>query len=273
MHYEKIPFKFMNKKNRILCKIRKECGKRRFPAALALLSGLRRGDGYAIGRDDLGLVGEDFAARGVDEDLEPVYVVGAVGLVVAEGFDAGEIFEALALRVLEGLVDAEIVRVAVDVGDRLLEGDDLVAQSEQERLKAVGLAIGFGESFGVAKRSTGTVTEIETGIGLGDEHDGGGGAGSCFLEGLLRPKNVGWVARREFSRIGSRVARIVAGALNVDGGVSNATEGPAAIFDARHHAAYAQTKGSGLNFLMELMLAERERRAEEEGTLVVEALE
>ncbi len=62
MHYEKIPFKFMNKKNRTLCKIRKECGKRRFPAALALLSGLRRGDGYAIGRDDLGLVGEDFAA-------------------------------------------------------------------------------------------------------------------------------------------------------------------------------------------------------------------
>src|SRR5258705_5108432 len=236
-------------------------------------AGLRGWDGNAIGRNDLGLVGEDFAAGGIDEDLEPVYVVGAVGLVVAEGFDAGEIFEALAFRVLEGLVDAEIVRVAVDEGDRLLEADDLVAQSEQERLEPVGLAIGFGESFGVTKRSTSTVAEIETGIGLGDEHDGGGVAGASFLEGFLHPQNVGLVASCEFSRIGSRVAKIVAGALNVDGGVSDATEGPAAIFDARHHAAYAQTKGSGLNLLMEPMLAERERRAEEEGTLVVEALE
>src|SRR5258705_6811747 len=113
MHYEKIPFKFMNKKNRTLCKIRKECGKRRFPAALALLSGLRGGDGYAIGRDDLGLVGEDFAARGVDQDLEPVYGVGAVGLVVAEGFDAGEIFQAVVLRVLQEPVHAGILAGAV----------------------------------------------------------------------------------------------------------------------------------------------------------------
>ena len=48
----------------------------------------------AVGRDDLRLIRKDFAARGIDQDLQPVDVVVPVGLVVAERLDTGEVFDA-----------------------------------------------------------------------------------------------------------------------------------------------------------------------------------
>jgi hypothetical protein len=76
---------------------------------------LRRRNGHAVRRDDLRLVAEDFAAAGVNQHLEPVHIIGAVAGVVAEGLNAGKVCQAPSLGVDEGLVDAEVVRVAVDV--------------------------------------------------------------------------------------------------------------------------------------------------------------
>jgi len=149
----------------------------------------------------------------------------------------------------------------------------MVAQSEQEGLEAVGLAIGFREGLGVADRAAGAIGGVEAGIGLRDEHDGGGVARPGFFKGLLHPQDVRLVAGCELGRRGRGVAEIVAGTLNVQGCVGDATEGPAAIFDARHVAAYAKTKRSGLHLLMDAVLSQRERSAEEERTLVVETLE
>jgi len=53
------------------------------------------------------VVGEDFAAIGVDEDLRS-YVVGAMVLMIAKGFDAREIFEEMAYGVEEWLIDDEV---------------------------------------------------------------------------------------------------------------------------------------------------------------------
>jgi hypothetical protein len=54
-------------------------------------------------------------------------VVVAVLLVIAEGFDPGEVLQALTFSILHRLIHAEIVGVAVDVSDRLLESDNLLA--------------------------------------------------------------------------------------------------------------------------------------------------
>ena len=78
-------------------------------------------------------------------------VVVAVLLVVAEGLDAREVLQTLPGRVEQRLVDPEVVRVAVDVGDRPPEGDDLVAERGQERLEAVGLAVGLGQRLRIAQ--------------------------------------------------------------------------------------------------------------------------
>ena len=94
-----------------------------------------------------------------------------------------------------------------------------------------------------------------------------------FGKSLQEPGNVGGVASRKFSGIGSRIAQIVAGALNVQGGISDATEGPPAIFDAGDTAADTEARRSRLHFLVEAMLPERERIAEKDGALVVEAFE
>jgi len=95
---------------------------------------------------------KDLARAGIDPNLQPLHVVVAVPLVVAEGLDADEVLEPQALTVQEGSVDPEVMRVAVDIGDGLPEGDDLITQCEQEVLETVGLPIRFRQSLGVAQR-------------------------------------------------------------------------------------------------------------------------
>src|SRR5262249_5216054 len=93
---------------------------------------LRGRDCYAIGGDDLRLVSEDFAAAGVHDYLHPIHIVGAVGLVISEGFHASEVFQAASLGVEERLVNAEVMGVTVDIGHRPFKGDHFVAQGEKE---------------------------------------------------------------------------------------------------------------------------------------------
>ena len=57
---------------------------------------LRNWDSNAIAGNDLCLIGEDFATLGIDDHSEPVDVICSIGLVVAEGFNACEIFKAAA---------------------------------------------------------------------------------------------------------------------------------------------------------------------------------
>src|SRR5689334_1498327 len=83
-------------------------------------------DSHAVPRHDLGLVGKDLATLSVHTDLHPVHVIRTVGGVIAERLDAGEVLQPASRSVLEGLVNAEVVRVAVHVGNWLAEGDHLV---------------------------------------------------------------------------------------------------------------------------------------------------
>jgi hypothetical protein len=57
----------------------------------------------------------------------------ALNDVVAEGLDAREVLDAAPVGVEERLIDHEVVRVAVDEHDRLLERDRLVSQ-QRERM-------------------------------------------------------------------------------------------------------------------------------------------
>ena len=132
---------------------------------------LRRRDSQSVAGDDLRLIREDLAAAGVHEHLQPVNVVVAILLVVAERLDARKVLEPPTLGVKERLVDPEVVRVAVDVGDRLREGDHLFAQRDKELLEAVKLAVGLGERLRVAQRRSRPVGEIPAGVRLRDEHD------------------------------------------------------------------------------------------------------
>src|SRR5437773_2956752 len=74
---------------------------------------LRRRDSQSAAGDDLRLIREDLAAAGVHEHLQPVNVVVAILLVVAERLDARKVLEPPTLGVKERLVDPEVVRVAV----------------------------------------------------------------------------------------------------------------------------------------------------------------
>ena len=56
---------------------------------------------------------------------------------LAERLDASEILQPASLCIQERLVDAEIMRVTVHVGDRLAERDDLIAERDEEFLEAV----------------------------------------------------------------------------------------------------------------------------------------
>src|SRR5262245_15373746 len=90
-------------------------------------SRLWRRDGRAVRWHDLRLIREHLAALRIHEHLHPMHVVVAVRGVIAKGLDAGEVLDAAAFGVLERLVDSEVVRVAMHVGDRLPEGDHLIA--------------------------------------------------------------------------------------------------------------------------------------------------
>ena len=58
--------------------------------------------------------------------------------MIAERLDPCEVLEPdEAGRIHERLVDAEVVRVTVDVGDRLSEGNDFRAQREEEFLESI----------------------------------------------------------------------------------------------------------------------------------------
>ena len=108
-----------------------------------------------------------------DECLDPVHVVGPIGLVVAECLDTREVLESPAGRVLQRLVHAEVVRVAVHEDDRLLEGDRQVAQLGQDGLVPVRRPVGLGERLRVTQRRPSTVALVKPGVGLPDDHDAG----------------------------------------------------------------------------------------------------
>jgi hypothetical protein len=74
----------------------------------------------------------------------------------------------------------------------------------------------------------------------------------------------------KFGRIWEHVAQIVAGALNVQRRVGDATERPAAIFHAANRAADTEAGRIGLYFLMQLRLAKSEGRAEKKFAFLVE---
>ncbi len=76
------------------------------------------------------------AAGRVHVDLKPIHVA-EVGLVVAEGFDACEVGHALPRAVQQRLVDAKVVRVAMDAGNGFAERDHLGAKRDQEVMEAV----------------------------------------------------------------------------------------------------------------------------------------
>src|SRR5262249_15580851 len=112
---------------------------------------------------------------------------------------------------------------------------------------------------------------VEPGIALRDEHDCGGIAILCFLEGVLDPSDVGIAAVRPLGRIRCDFAQVIAGALDVHGGVGNTAHSPAAIFNTGHQAPIrAETLWPFLHFLTELLLTESKWSAEEDLALVVE---
>jgi len=82
---------------------------------------LRRGYGHAIRRHNLRLVGENLATLWIDSHFQPVIIVGAVFLVIAECFHTRKVFQPLALRGEERPIDAEVMRVSMHVGNRPLE--------------------------------------------------------------------------------------------------------------------------------------------------------
>src|SRR5262245_25010700 len=82
---------------------------------------------WAVTWDYLRLEAEDIAALRVDERLDPMDVVRAVQGVVAEGLYPCEVLEPATLRVQQWLVDAEVMRVTVDVGNGVAERDHLTA--------------------------------------------------------------------------------------------------------------------------------------------------
>src|SRR5918998_4477249 len=95
---------------------------------------------------ELRLEGEDLLVARVHRGPDPVYVG------VAEGLDAGEVQDAgllVALLGVEGLVDAEVVAIAVDENDRPLEGDGLAPEGLLELGEARGLVRVLLEDVGL----------------------------------------------------------------------------------------------------------------------------
>ena len=117
---------------------------------LSELRGLWRRNRHAVGGNNLRLVREDFAAAAIDQYLQSLHVVGAVRLIVAKCLNASEILQPAPLGIQEWLIQPEVVRVAVDIGNGLAERDHLVAQREQKVLEAIGLTVGLCQRFWIA---------------------------------------------------------------------------------------------------------------------------
>jgi hypothetical protein len=131
---------------------------------------LRGGNGDAVAGDDLLLVGEDLAGAGIDEHLKPLHIIVVVLGVIAEGFDAREIFETLSERIQKWLVYPKVMRIAMYIRNRLRECDYLVAKGDEEVMEAVELTVGLGECVGIAHRAATGVGRIEARVGLRDQH-------------------------------------------------------------------------------------------------------
>ena len=113
---------------------------------------------HTVSRYDLSLIRENFAGAGVDENFYPVNVVvvaRGVSLksIVAKGFNASKVFEPTSFGIEERLVHPEVVRIAMNVSNRLFIGDHFRAQCCQELLETVRLTVGFRERLGVTHRS------------------------------------------------------------------------------------------------------------------------
>src|SRR5687768_14204827 len=92
---------------------------------------LRSGNRRSVGGHDLRLVTEYLATAGFDSHLQPLHVVVAGRRTVAEGLHPREVFKTAALVVEKGLVHPEVVRIAMDVCDRLPELHDRFAQRQE----------------------------------------------------------------------------------------------------------------------------------------------
>src|SRR5437868_2578845 len=111
----------------------------------------------AVGRHDLRLIAEHFTALRIYNDFEPLHVVDAIRLIVAKGLDACEVFKPPSLGIKKRPVDAEVMRVAMHIGNGFAKSDYLLTQGQQELLEAVGLPVGLRESLRVAQRRAGRV--------------------------------------------------------------------------------------------------------------------
>ncbi len=111
-----------------------------------------------IAIDNLRFIREHLAAGRIHGHLQPVHISEG-GLVVTEGLDAREVHDPLSGDVQQRLVHAEVVRIAVDVGDWFSERNHLAAQSPQKIPEAISrpLCIVLDEGLGIASRGAGTV--------------------------------------------------------------------------------------------------------------------
>src|SRR5262245_14277834 len=83
-----------------------------------------RGNSSPVGRNNLRLKSKYFAAVSIHQYLHPMDIIGAVCLVVAKGLDSRKVFQPAYLGIEERFVNPEIVRVSVNIGDWLLEGNE-----------------------------------------------------------------------------------------------------------------------------------------------------
>src|SRR5512143_4147572 len=185
--------------------------------------------------------------------------------MATKGLDTGEIFESITSGSEERLVDAEIVRITVHIGDRPTEGNHFVTKIGEEFL--VSVLLGRETNLHQCLRITSVIGEpgglIPSRITLRDKHDSDGVISLGGSEGLAHPGDVGGIAGSVFSGVRVDVAEIVAGTLDVQGGVGDAAHGPAAILDTGSGTVHAQAEWRGLHLLEERMPAESVWRAEE----------
>jgi hypothetical protein len=74
-------------------------------------------------------------------NLYPVHVIGNVNLGNSLGLNPRVVFQSLTGGVLKRLVKTEIIRVAMNIDNRLTERNHLFTQSEEEVLEANRLTV------------------------------------------------------------------------------------------------------------------------------------